>query len=324
MKWLAIAVASALSAVFRAQELDAGTTAAVSGLLASGVGSCWYGSLQPQVCCDLRKGPQGEVSCWNGPFTFEACCPAQAQFVKEELQKSCFIGGISAPACCDLRKGLQGDVACWDGDFTFDLCCPQEAAFVANAPEEACWTGSSPLAKSSCCDIRKGVQGDTSCWDDLFSFDLCCPVEKVEVAKAIEDSCWYGSLDPAFCCDTGKGPTGDDRCWYDLFNFASCCTPRTFAGIQRRAIEQTCWLGEITPEACCDMRKGSRGDPFCWSATHTFEACCPAEAQLAAQFREACWIGTPGMQDFCCDAAKGPEGDEACWSGVYSFNNCCP
>lgn len=38
--------------------------------------TCWSGGVTPEVCCDLSRGPQGNVQCWDGAFTFERCCGA--------------------------------------------------------------------------------------------------------------------------------------------------------------------------------------------------------------------------------------------------------
>jgi len=300
-----------------------GSAVAVSQTSAVDPASCWYGLLQPQACCDLRKGLTGDTVCWDGPFNFDSCCPNEAAQVKQQKQANCWLGGIPSAVCCDVRKGRGGDPACWDETYTFEMCCPNEAAFIENAHTSECWSGGTPGSQAACCDVRKGVQGDTVCWDAVFTFDLCCPEERTLVAKAIEENCWYGGLDPAMCCNPASGPKGEERCWEEPFSFESCCTPGVYAGLERRATQATCWLGEVTPAVCCDLSKGAQGDPFCWSAQHTFDICCPAEAAIAAAFREACWVGVPGLQGHCCDTGKGPRGDPECWGGMYLFETCC-
>eukprot|EP00405_Crypthecodinium_cohnii_P009558 CAMPEP_0206427050 /NCGR_PEP_ID=MMETSP0324_2-20121206/4782_1 /ASSEMBLY_ACC=CAM_ASM_000836 /TAXON_ID=2866 /ORGANISM="Crypthecodinium cohnii, Strain Seligo" /LENGTH=483 /DNA_ID=CAMNT_0053892201 /DNA_START=92 /DNA_END=1544 /DNA_ORIENTATION=+ len=50
---------------------------------------------------------------------------------------------------------------------------------VSTSGSQWCWldekgTGSNGLSPRFCCDPRKGPQGDLSCWDDYFNFELCC------------------------------------------------------------------------------------------------------------------------------------------------------
>lgn len=38
---------------------------------------------------------------------------------------------------------------------------------------------------------------------------------------------------------------------------------------------QSCWGGDMTEEACCNLGLGPRGNEACWDATYNYEVCCP-------------------------------------------------
>jgi len=192
---------------------------------------------------------------------------------------------------------------------------------VKTAPADSCWVGDT--MPSACCDLSKSMRGDPNCWDDLFSFELCCPNEVAQIAKAVEDSCWLGVIQPKVCCDLSKGAKGDRGCWGDIYNFDSCCTQKVFKELETERIRETCWIGEITHETCCDIRKGPRGDPGCWNGPYTFPTCCPTEARLLGDFAASCWVGV-FTASVCCDPFKGPRGDETCWRDIFTFETCCP
>eukprot|EP00747_Dinoflagellata_sp_TGD_P093196 gnl/TRDRNA2_/TRDRNA2_165683_c1_seq1.p2 gnl/TRDRNA2_/TRDRNA2_165683_c1~~gnl/TRDRNA2_/TRDRNA2_165683_c1_seq1.p2 ORF type:complete len:155 (+),score=27.69 gnl/TRDRNA2_/TRDRNA2_165683_c1_seq1:157-621(+) len=154
----------------------------------------------------------------------------------------------------------------------------------------------------------------------MFTFELCCPAEVPKAKRLIEDTCWAGVVKPSVCCDRRKGPRGDAGCWGDVYTFESCCTPAVLKEVELAEIQQSCFLGMITPEVCCDTRKGPTGDTECWSPPYTFKTCCPAEARA---FRESCWVGGINA-DICCDLRKGPRGDNGCWGGDFTFETCCP
>lgn len=310
----------------------------VGALLGGGAGAqgvvlnasdCWMGPVSHDLCCDTSNGQRGAEQCWDGEFTFEVCCPEEATRMAVEFEKSCWPSEASAPLkfhCCDVRKGLTGDNTCWDGQFTFEACCRNEAAFLRSAPLRECWLDGAP--KDVCCDVRRGPTGEPSCWDGgLFTFDLCCPEEKAKAdeaaAKAIEDSCWFGSITPELCCDQRKGPIGDPICWSGQYTYPSCCTAKTYAAVEARAIQSTCWVGAFDKQSCCDVRKSPRGDLGCWEPPYSFPTCCPDEMKVSTEFEERCWMGGISKAQ-CCDMQQGPQGYEACWEGPYHFRSCCP
>jgi len=38
--------------------------------------------------------------------------------------------------------------------------------------------------------------------------------------------------------------------------------------------DPTCWSPEVTPEMCCDLKEGPRGNAACWEGPYTYERCC--------------------------------------------------
>jgi len=286
---------------------------------------CWEGNVQPAICCDISKGLRGDERCWTSEFTFDLCCPVEAAVIAADVENACWvIGGTDIrDFCCDVTKSLTGADMCWNGPFSFASCCRAEAAFVKSAPTNECWIGG--LTAEFCCDMRKGLRGEEQCWQPpgIFTFDLCCPEEKIVQRKHIEDTCWVQGVTPEFCCDRRKGSRGDPGCWMDQYNFESCCTLKVFEELDRKELAKTCWSGSFDRGTCCDMRKSPRGDLNCWTPPYDFRTCCPSEYEVSTSFEKQCWV--PGItRELCCDQRKGAEGDVNCWSGMFAFDTCCP
>ena len=36
--------------------------------------ACWFGDYTAETCCDVGRGPTGDVNCWAGIYNFEFCC----------------------------------------------------------------------------------------------------------------------------------------------------------------------------------------------------------------------------------------------------------
>merc|ERR1711879_158686 len=159
-----------------------------------------------------RKGPRGNANCWSGAYTFETCCSKQAIESATNFQEMCWYDIFTPRTCCDRSKGPRGDGACWDKTFTFERCCPAPLIrqLEAEAIRETCWT--SAVTPGMCCDLRKGVHGDSGCWNGPYTFDICCPNE-AKLSSDFRKSCWLGGVSEELCCDTRISPRGDTACW---------------------------------------------------------------------------------------------------------------
>merc|ERR1711948_135277 len=107
---------------------------------------------------------------------------------------------------------------------TFERCCPAPLLrqLEAEAIRETCWTPA--VTPKLCCDLRKGVHGDSGCWNGPYTFDICCPNE-AKLSSDFRKSCWLGGVSEEMCCDTRTSPRGDPACWNNLFQFETCCSP---------------------------------------------------------------------------------------------------
>ncbi|CAK0876626.1 unnamed protein product [Prorocentrum cordatum] len=86
------------------------------------------------------------------------------------------------------------------------------AFFVCSS--DLCWA-------HSCCDPRHGPRGDPNCWDEIYSFDMCCRPEGSQPAGARaafagqvahhmwKRSMWFGALEPPIC--PNGGAMGEDQ-----------------------------------------------------------------------------------------------------------------
>jgi len=272
-----------------------------------------WSEAKKEYCCEKEgKGWQG---CKAG---------AAAALAPPNGTEDCWFGELNALSCCDTRKGMGGDPRCWDTTFTFQKCCPAEAEFVATELEKSCWIGEIARARPSCCDIGRGLRGDTKCWNGPFTFQSCCRNEHSFVRNAHKEACWLGGISPAGCCDLRKGLSGDPVCWDNIFRFEMCCPKETVTA--KKIIADSCWLGEVNPQLCCDRRKGPQGEAACWGGSYTHETCCTPQVYRKMEveaIRETCWMGAFDEKT-CCDVRKSAKGDPGCWTGEYSFETCCP
>eukprot|EP00929_Paragymnodinium_shiwhaense_P073728 TRINITY_DN37670_c0_g1_i2.p1 TRINITY_DN37670_c0_g1~~TRINITY_DN37670_c0_g1_i2.p1 ORF type:complete len:346 (-),score=48.48 TRINITY_DN37670_c0_g1_i2:578-1561(-) len=106
------------------------------------------------------------------------------------------------------------------------------------AADDACW--SKGYSAAVCCDARMGLQGNSECWDGVFTYERCCegkpqaPAKKrvrvvtvyKEVPMTADQYCWgLDSVKEHVCCDTRQGPSGVASCWGGAATFEACCTP---------------------------------------------------------------------------------------------------
>lgn len=88
--------------------------------------ACWDGHYTESLCCDLTRGPQGNLECWSGQMTFENCCedPSQSAELTTDPSLACWDEYHTESRCCDLQLGPQGKQECWSGgELIFENCC---------------------------------------------------------------------------------------------------------------------------------------------------------------------------------------------------------
>lgn len=87
---------------------------------------------------------------------------------------------------------------------------PRNTYSPPDVSNDVCWVGD--FSKDTCCRADSTTPSD--CWDDLYSFEECCP----------NADCWDGEdFTYAACCDTKYGPTGNVGCWSGDYTYEHCC-----------------------------------------------------------------------------------------------------
>eukprot|EP00440_Ansanella_granifera_P057444 gb/GFBE01062269.1/.p1 GENE.gb/GFBE01062269.1/~~gb/GFBE01062269.1/.p1 ORF type:complete len:553 (+),score=58.60 gb/GFBE01062269.1/:1-1659(+) len=209
----------------------------------------------------------------------------------------CWTGELTPHLCCNSRYGPEGNQRCFNDNFTYDVCCHNSLNKVSVEVSRvhyfgSCWIGD---LKDFCCDQRQGVTGNPMCFDELFTYDVCCNnsldevrLQVSRVLSRVQDlrSCWSGDFTEDFCCDQSQGVKGNPMCFDENFTYDFCCHHTLW-----RTREQSlgsCWVGGHTEEFCCDQKHGVEGNPICWDSEFEFthERCCqmtPRKLQHAQQ-----------------------------------------
>mmetsp|Transcript_89353 Transcript_89353/g.288937 ORF Transcript_89353/g.288937 Transcript_89353/m.288937 type:complete len:394 (-) Transcript_89353:55-1236(-) len=114
------------------------------------------------------------------------------------VDPTCWASGLSYRQCCgsaDASGGRSGgDTSCWDDLYPEERCCVDQYSLTEEAPLEAlalsqsyldleleaaarCWPGRGARVFRDCCDLRRGLKGDATCFaagGPAASFEDCC------------------------------------------------------------------------------------------------------------------------------------------------------
>lgn len=181
-------------------------------------------------------------------------------------------------------------------------------------PPEGCWSG---LARPKlCCDLRHGPTGLQECWDDEFTYDLCCgPLLRRE--KSRSDPSVGQAVAAAATATTPSSESAEK-------------SKKTSSPEPQKASKKTSppepQKGKVVTDAAATAGRSSTAPA---SPEQHARGAGPYSAQgldLSPFGDPNCWLltNTDVMSPaFCCNTKHGPQGFPDCFGAAFTFQRCC-